>query len=249
MQTMELEGSVALVTGAARNIGREIALDLARAGAAVVVNAKASGEEARAVAAEIEATGGRAAAILADVTDQGAVARMIAETIERFGRLDVLVNNAAAPRDEAPAGELSFTKWRAVLAVVLDGTFLCTQAAFPYLRASGHGAVVNIGGLTGHTGAKNRAHVVTAKAGIAGLTRALAYDFSEDSITVNCVVPGLIETTREGAQPSHRANRTTLVGRQGKPEDVAATVRWLAGPAARYITGQTIHVSGGLYLG
>jgi 3-oxoacyl-[acyl-carrier protein] reductase len=244
----ELQGSVALVTGAARNIGREIALALAQAGAAVVVNAKSSGADASAVAAEIEANGGRATAILADVSDPDDVERMVAETVARFGRLDILVNNAAL-RDEAPFAELTLARWRAVLQSVLDGAFLCSQAALPHLQASGRGAIVNLGGLTAHTGARNRAHVITAKAGLVGLTRALAHDLASDAITVNCVVPGLIDTERAGAVPGHRAARVTLVGRHGAPDDVASAVRWLAGPGARYITGQTLHVNGGLYLG
>jgi 3-oxoacyl-[acyl-carrier protein] reductase len=244
---MELGGAVALVTGAARNIGRAIALELAAAGAAVIVNAKTSQVEAQGVADEIEASGGRATVMIADVTDPAAVAAMIAETVERYGRLDVLVNNAAV-RDESLFGDMTFARWHAVLAVVLDGAFLCTQSALPHLRASGRGAVVNLGGLTAHTGASHRAHVVTAKAGIVGLTRALAHELSAEQITVNCVVPGLIETVRAGKPPTHRAGKTTLVGRNGTPGDVAGTVRWLAGPAARYVTGQTIHVNGGVYL-
>jgi 3-oxoacyl-[acyl-carrier protein] reductase len=244
----ELGGSVALVTGAARNIGREIALTLAHAGAAVVVNAKSSAADAAAVVAEIESRGGKAAAVLADVSDPADVTRLMAETVAHFGRLDILVNNAAL-RDEAPFAELTLDRWRAVLQSVLDGAFLCSQTALPHLRASGRGAIVNIGGLTAHTGARNRAHVITAKAGLAGLTRALAHDLSSDGITVNCVVPGLIQTERAGAEPSHRAARVTLVGRQGIPDDVASAVRWLAGPGARYITGQTLHINGGIYLG
>jgi 3-oxoacyl-[acyl-carrier protein] reductase len=143
---------------------------------------------------------------------------------------------------------LVFARWQAVLHVVLDGAFLCSQAALPHLRASGRGTIVNIGGLTAHTGARNRAHVITAKAGLVGLTRALAHDLAGDGVTVNCVVPGLIDTVRGGADPSHRAERVTLVGRKGTTDDVAATVRFLAGPGARYITGQTLHVNGGLYL-
>jgi 3-oxoacyl-[acyl-carrier protein] reductase len=244
----ELNGSVALVTGAARNIGREIALALAAAGAAVVVNAKTSGAEATAVAAEIEASGGAAVAILADVSDPADVKRLIAEAVARFGRLDVLVNNAAL-RDEAPFDELTFERWRTVLQTVLDGAFLCSQAAAPHLRASGRGAIINIGGLTAHTGAKNRAHVVTAKAGLVGLTRALAHDLSPEGVTANLVVPGLIDTVRTGPEPAHHKDRQTLVGRHGRSDDIASAVRFLAGPGARYITGQTLQVNGGLYLG
>jgi 3-oxoacyl-[acyl-carrier protein] reductase len=244
----ELQGAVALVTGAARNIGRDIARAFAHAGAAVVVNAKSSGAEAAALVAEIESNGGRALAVLADVADPADVDRLIAETVTRFGRLDILVNNAAL-RDEAPFAEVTLARWRAVMQVVLDGAFLCSQAALPHLRASGRGAIVNIGGLTAYTGARNRAHVITAKAGLDGLTRALAHDLASDGITVNCVAPGLIDTVRAGEMPSHRAARVTLVGRHGVPEDVASAVRWLAGPGARYITGQTLHVNGGIYLG
>jgi 3-oxoacyl-[acyl-carrier protein] reductase len=243
-----LAGSVVLVTGAARNIGREIALAFAGAGAAVVVNAKSSESDATAVANEIVAGGGRATVVLADVAVEDDAQRLVDETVARFGRLDVLVNNAAL-RDEAPFEELSLARWHAVLDVVLDGAFSCSRAALPHLRASGRGAIVNLGGLTAHTGARNRTHVVTAKAGLVGFTRALAHDLGPDGITVNCVVPGLIDTVRSGAEPGHRAQRTTLLGRKGAPQDVASAVLWLAGPHARYITGQTLHVDGGLYLG
>ena len=173
---------------------------------------------------------------------------MLAEVARRFGRLDILVNNAAI-RAEAPFAELTFDAWRHCMAVTLDGAFHCTQAALPHLLRSDAAAVVNIGGLTGHTGAPQRAHVVAAKAGLAGLTRALAHELSPQGITVNLVAPGLIETTRPGGPPAHRAGRTTLVGRQGRPDDVAGAVRWLAGPAGRYVTGQSIHVNGGLFMG
>jgi 3-oxoacyl-[acyl-carrier protein] reductase len=247
MQGTELAGAVALVTGAARNIGRAIALELASAGAAVMINAKSAQAEADSVVAQIASNGGQAAAFLADVTDAAAVTRLMGETIRRFGRLDILVNNAAL-RDEMSFDTMTYAQWRAVLDVVLDGAFLCTQSALPFLRANASGSIVNVGGLTGHTGAKNRAHVVTAKAGITGFTRALAHELSPEGVTVNCVVPGMIDTVRSGELPGHRAVRSTLVGRNGAPEEVAATVRWLVGPTARFITGQTIHVNGGTYL-
>ncbi len=246
----ELAGKVALVTGGARNIGRAIACALATGGAAVMVNARTSRAEAEATAGMIRAAGGRAALHFADVTDAGAVAAMVEATVAEFGRLDMLVNNAAI-RAETLFPEMRFEDWRRVLATVLDGAFLCSQACLPHLSRAGGGAIVNIGGMTAHAGAQGRAHVVTAKAGLAGLTRALALDLAPQRITVNCVVPGTIETVRglPGA-PERPAYRQTLppLGRRGEPEEVAAAVRFLCGPGARYITGQSLHVNGGGYM-
>jgi 3-oxoacyl-[acyl-carrier protein] reductase len=245
----ELEGRVALVTGAARNIGRAIALTLADAGAAVVVNARQSRDEAEAVAAEIVRGGGRAMLHLADVADEAAVRAMVEAATARFGRLDILVNNAAV-RDVTSIDDIDFAKWRQVTGIILDGAFLTAKASLPALRASGAGAIVNIGGMSANTGAAGRPHVVAAKTGLVGLTRALAHDLAPDGITVNCVVPGLIETQRghaSGAKSAH--HRETLVGRRGTPEEVAAVVRFLCGPQARYVTGQEWHVNGGAYMG
>ena len=240
---------VALVTGAGRNIGRAIALALAREGCAVAVNVRANVAEADAVVQAIAAAGGEGFAAPADVTDRAAVDAMIAAVAERFGRLDVLVNTAAV-RDEAAFGELDFATWRRAQSVCLDGAFHCTQAALPLLRAGANACVINIGGLTAHTGAARRAHVVTAKAGLVGLTRALAHDLAPDNITVNCVVPGLIETIREGASSKRSAHsHEGVLGRRGEPAEVAATVRFLVGPQARYVTGQEWHVNGGAYMG
>ncbi|MBL8806710.1 MAG: SDR family oxidoreductase [Rhodospirillales bacterium] len=245
----ELKGRVALVTGAGRNIGRAIALELAAAGASVVVNGRANRAEAEAVAAEI---GPGAMVAMADVTDRSAVDAMVAATLKRFGRLDILVNNAAV-RGEKPFAELDFATWRNVLAICLDGAFNCSQAALAALKASGAGTIVNIGGLTAHTGAADRAHVVTAKAGLVGLTRALAHDLAEFAITVNNVSPGMMDTARGASaghqQPRHHATHKPLVGRRGRPDEIAGAVRWLAGPAGRFVTGQVIHVNGGTYLG
>ena len=247
--TKELDGRVAIVTGAGRNIGRAIALALARGGAAVVVNARSNRKEAEAVAREIEAGGGRALPYLADVTDAAAVAAMVAAARARFGHIEILVNNAAV-RDERPIDKMTIADWRAVMAVILEGAFHCVKAALPALEQSGAGTIVNIGGLSAHTGSKNRPHVVAAKAGLVGLTRALAHDLAARNITVNCVSPGLIERPRDLALPEpqhHQVNRT-LTGRYGTAEDVAGVVRFLAGPAARYLTGQTIHANGGAFL-
>ena len=245
-----LAGKVALVTGGARNIGRAIACGLAADGAAVLVNARTSRADAEETAARIRASGGRAALHFADVTDPAAVATMVEATLKEFGRLDFLVNNAAI-RAETPFAEIQLQDWQKILATVLDGAFLCTQACMPHLARAGAGAVVNIGGLTAHKGAQGRAHVVTAKAGLAGMTRALAMDLAPHGITVNCVVPGTIDTVRglPGApeRPAHRQELPPL-GRRGTPEDVANAVRFLCGPGARYITGQALHVSGGGYM-
>jgi 3-oxoacyl-[acyl-carrier protein] reductase len=245
----ELAGKVILITGGARNIGRAIARSVAAGGATVMINALGSRAEVDATVADIQTAGGTAAGHLADITDPDAVAAMVAATLARFGRIDALVNNAAI-RPEKAFGEMSFGDWRRVLAVVLDGAFLCSHACLPHLARAG-GSIVNIGGETGHRGAAGRAHVVTAKAGLAGMTKALALDLAAQQITVNCVVPGRIDTHRaEPSVPGQAVHRPAVppIGRLGLPEEVAAIVRMLCGPEARYITGQAIHVNGGGFM-
>ncbi|HKB75383.1 MAG TPA: 3-oxoacyl-ACP reductase FabG [Myxococcales bacterium] len=246
----ELAGRVAIVTGAGRNIGRAIALALADAGAAVAVNGRASRAEVDAVVAEIESRGGKALAVMADVSDEAAVQRMATAAVERLGRIDILVNNAAI-RPEKPFESVSLADWRAVHSVILEGAFLTVKAALPHLKASGSGAIVNIGGMSAHSGAKDRAHVLAAKSGLIGFTKGLANDLAADGITANCVVPGIIDTVRAPGtkRPQHHQSSKTLVGHFGSPQDIAAAVRFLAGPGARYITGQSLHVNGGAYLG
>ena len=246
----ELNGKVAIVTGAGRNIGRAIALTLAEGGASILVNARNNRAEAESVAREIESAGGKAQIHIGDVADANAVQALADTAAQQFGRIDILVNNAALRR-EKPFAEMDYAAWREILDVTLDGTFHCVKACLPALRQSKAGSIVNIGGLSAHTGAKNRAHVVTAKAGIIGFTRALAHDLADDGITVNCVVPGLIGTPRprDKPEPAHHLTHQTISGERGRPEDVAAMVRFLCGPAARYVNGQAIHANGGAYLG
>ena len=243
-----LQGRVAVVTGSARNIGRAIAHALAEAGAAVVVNAKSSAEAADRVVQEIRNRGGQAAAKLADVGQPEGAASLIDAAVQAFGRLDILVNNAAVRR-EMDFEQLDYEEWRAIMATILDGAYLCARAAAPYLSAARGGSIVNIGGLSSFTGAARRAHVIAAKAGLVGLTRALAHDLAPHDITVNCVAPGLIDTERRGPEPAHHAKHATLIGRRGTPEEIAAVVRFLCGPEARYITGQTLHANGGVFMG
>lgn len=246
IDTRELDGHIALVTGASRNIGRAIALALADAGASIAIVARSDRAAAKAVAREIEAKGARATVLLGDVAKEADASRLVEQTVEAFGGLSLLVNNAAIRR-EAPIETLSLEDWREVMGVTLDGAFLMSRAAIPHLLAATQGGIVNIGGLTAYTGALHRAHVIAAKAGLDGFTKALAHELGPRGITVNLVSPGMIDTSRVH-EPAHHNTTRTLVGRRGTPEEVAAAVRYLAGPAARFVTGQTLHVNGGAFL-
>jgi 3-oxoacyl-[acyl-carrier protein] reductase len=244
----ELAGKVAIVTGAGRNIGRAIALQLAQAGAAVVVNARANQAEADAVVHEIEAAGGKALAVIGDVGDPKTAEALAAAALKHFGRIDILVNNAALRRENS-IDRIDYAEWREVMNATLDSAFHGVKACLPAIKKNG-GTIVNIGGMSAHLGSQGRAHVMTAKAGLVGFSRALAHDLAADKITANCVVPGAIDTTRSGAsKPAHHLTHGTITGERGKPDDVAAMVRFLAGPGARNVTGQTLHVNGGAYLG
>ena len=245
--TQELSGRVALVTGSARNIGRAIALTLARGGASVMVTAKQSASDVEAVADEIRQMGGNASSMTADVGDPASAASLVKATVDRLGRLDILVNNASVRR-EVDFADLEYAEWREIMATTLDGAYLCSRAALPHLIAARAGSIVNMGGMSAHTGATRRAHVIAAKTGLVGLTRALAHDLAKHQVTVNCVVPGLIDTARVGAEPAHHAGKVPPVGRKGTPDDIAALVRFLCGPDARYMTAQTIHANGGLFM-
>ena len=240
----ELAERVAIVTGASKNIGRAIAAALGEGGAAVLVHGHRDQAGADETAERVRRAGGRAEVELGDLAEPLAAQRLVEAALAAFGRLDIVVANAAI-RPESSIDELTYEDWRAVMAVCLDSAFLLAKAAREPLRRSNQASIVTIGGLTGHAGAANRAHVVTAKAGIAGLTKALAHDLAKDGINVNCVAPGLIETQREGHEPHHHKTRTNPLGRRGLPEEVASAVRMLCGPGARYITGQTLHVNGG----
>jgi NAD(P)-dependent dehydrogenase (short-subunit alcohol dehydrogenase family) len=242
----ELEGRVAIITGAGRSIGRAMALELAAGGAAVVVNVRQNRAEADAVVKEIEAAGGRALAAIADVTDALAVEAMAKAALSRFGHIDYLVNNAAL-RQEKSIEHMSFEDWRRVTGVVLDGAFHCVKACLDAIKKSDAGSIINIGGLTGAMGAPDRAHVVTAKAGLAGFTRALAMELAPCKITVNTLVPAMLARPGKPDEiPPHPLYRP-LLGRAAWPTDFAPLTRLLLGPGGRYITGQIINVNGGTY--
>jgi len=241
----ELAGKVALVTGASRNIGRAIAHALAAGGAAVAVNASSTREAAQTVAQEIRDAGGQAEVFMADISDPAAVKDMVDGVVKRFGRVDILVLNASI-RHETPFVDMTYDEWRRIMSITLDGSFYCTKACLPSMIAAGGGAIVTLGGLMALSGAKKRVHGSVAKGGLVGMTRALARELADYGVRVNCVAPGQIETTR----PAHRSARADPkaiipLGRRGEPAEIASTVRFLCGPGASFITGQTVHVNGG----
>lgn len=251
MSAGALDGKVALVTGAGRNIGRAIALRLARDGAAVVVNGRSDRTAVEAVADEIAATGGKALACLADVSDPRAVARMVEDAAAAFGGVDIAVSNAGLRR-RTPFLDMAFEEWREILSVALDGAFLLAQAVAPHMARRGGGAIVGLSGISTHLGVPERAHVSASKAGLEGLMRALAVELAPHGIRCNCVAPGAIDTARgasAGAMPARLGGDESVpLRRKGTPEEVAAVVRLLVGPEGGYVTGQTVHVNGGAFL-
>jgi 3-oxoacyl-[acyl-carrier protein] reductase len=245
--TLDLSGKVAVITGASRGIGRQTALTLAGAGATVVLTSR--GDAAEAVAAEVTAAGGQALALAADVADAEAVHRVIETTTERFGRLDVLVNNAGITRDQLLL-RMKRDDWDAVVATNLTGTFLCTQAVLRTMIKQRSGRIISISSVVGQSGNPGQTNYAATKAGIIGFSKALAREVASRSITVNVVAPGLIDTdmTRDiGSDAQANWASAIPLGRLGTPVDVAAAVCFLASDAAGYITGQVLAINGGMY--
>jgi 3-oxoacyl-[acyl-carrier protein] reductase len=247
---LDLNGKVALVTGASRGIGRAIATTLAAAGASVAVNYRANEEAAQAVVAEITGAGGKATAVQADVGRADEVERLVKTTLEAYGRLDVLVNNAGITRDTLLL-RMKDEDFDAVLATNLRSVFLCTKAALRTLTRQRSGRIINITSVVGLTGNAGQANYAAAKAGIVGFTKSTAREIASRNITVNAVAPGFVETELTDVL-GDEARKAILegipLGRLGQPADVAGVVCFLASDAAAYITGQTFTVDGGMVM-
>jgi len=244
-----IKGEVAIVTGAGVNTGAVIAKTLAREGAAVVVNYRNAAAGARATVAEIAAAGGTAIAVQGDVTKPAEVAGLVARAVEAFGTVGILINNANV-RSYRPLIEISHEEWRNTLAPTLDGSFFCIQACVPLMRALGRGTIVNIGCSSAHSGRPNRCHVAAAKAGLAGMTGALATELAGDNITVNCIVPGRIDTPRPDvvAQAPDAKRHRSPTGRSASPQEIANLVRFLCSDECRFISGAMLHANGAAYV-
>lgn len=255
--SLPLQGKVALVTGAGKNIGRMIALTLARDGASIVVNGRSDRAAVDAVVGEIEAAGGRAMAAMGDVSDPAVPPRLAAEAAAKFGGVDILVSNAGLRRQTSFL-DMSFEEWREIMSVALDGAFLLGKAIVPQMVKRGGGAFVALSGISTHVGTPNRCHVSASKSGLEGLMRALAVELAPHKITCNALAPGAIDTPMlrrsfgRAADPAAAEAKSVArhpLGRLGRPEEIAEAALYLASDAAAFTTGTTLAVDGGWLAG
>lgn len=247
---MKLLGKVALVTGASRGIGRDIAIELAKAGANVAVNYAGSEARANEVVQEIQGLGREAFAVQCDVASTESVAEMVKQTIERWGSLDILVNNAGITRDNLIM-RMKEDEWDDVINTNLKGVFLCTKAVTRQMMKQKSGRIINISSVVGESGNAGQANYVAAKAGVIGLTKTTAKELAPRGITVNAVAPGFITTDMTDKLTDEIKEgmlKMIPLAKFGEPKDIANAVTFLASDDSRYITGQTIHVNGGMVM-
>lgn len=245
-------GRTAIVTGSGRNIGRAIALALARGGANVVVNGHRDAKAVDAVLREVEQAGARALGIMADVSSHDQVAAMVQQTVDRFGAVDIAISNVGMRRKQ-PFLDIALADWDTVLATNLSAAFYMARNVIPHMRRRKWGRIIHISGFDGFWGqVSERAHNITCKAGLHGLSKALAREFGPDGITVNSVVPGAIDTERDWSQYTHQARERIQaeipVGRFGRVDEIAAACAFLCADTGGFTSGQAIHVNGGHYM-
>ncbi|KWW10886.1 beta-ketoacyl-ACP reductase [Peribacillus simplex] len=247
---MILKGKKALVTGASRGIGREVALELALQGADVAINYSGSEAKANEVVDEIKALGREAFAIQCDVANGESVTNMVKEVVERFGRVDILVNNAGITRDNLLM-RMKEDEWDAVINTNLKGVFLCTKAVTRQMMKQRSGRIINMASIVGVSGNAGQANYVAAKAGVIGLTKTTAKELASRGITVNAIAPGFISTDMTGELPEdvQKAMLDQIpLARFGDPKEVASVASFLASDSSKYMTGQTLHVDGGMVM-
>ncbi|MEI2663924.1 3-oxoacyl-[acyl-carrier-protein] reductase [Rossellomorea sp. LJF3] len=247
---MNLEGKVALVTGASRGIGREIALELAREGCNVAVNYAGSEAKANEVVDEIKSMGREAIAVQCNVSDAEGVQAMVKETIGEFGSIDILVNNAGITKDNLLM-RMKETEWDDVININLKGVFLCTKAVTRQMMKQRSGRIINISSIVGVSGNPGQANYVAAKSGVIGLTKTTARELAPRGITVNAVAPGFISTDMTDQLPEDVRSemlKQIPLSRFGAPGDIAKVVTFVASDSASYMTGQTLHIDGGMVM-
>lgn len=247
MVKASLEGQSALVTGASRGTGRAIALELARSGAAVIVNCRSRMAEAEGVVAEIRAAGGQAEAFAADVSSESDIRALVQFTLRRFQRIDILVCNAGVVRDYLTAA-MKLEDWEAVIATNLRGVFLPIREVLPGMMHQRSGSIISLSSIAAERGGRGHANYAASKGGVNAMTRSLAIELAPRNIRVNAIAPGIIlteMTDRIRAFADQELKSAIPMGRYGRPEEVAAAVRFLASSEASYITGQVLHVTGG----